>query len=215
MFQKSISLSGKSDSLIIDWGHDWSNLSIRQKGRLVGSFETKEELELGHRFRLDNGQEILVILRDTGLEVWHQGKDLVSGTASGQVALFDRSINVLILVGLIQLGAVPPLIFAVEGVGLGLSIAGGVAAMAVVVGLSFWAKRTGDKTPFWVGIGFCVLDLGLLRFSIPNDLWQISVSIVGTCIALAKLLYQGILSAPPAITQRRDWGRDAPLDSDM
>ncbi len=215
MYQKSISLSGKSDSLIIDWGHDWSNLSIRQKGRLVGSFHDKEELELGRRFLLADGQEILVVLRDTGLEVWHQGKDLVSGTASGQVALFDRSVNILILVGLIQLGAVPPLIFAVEGVGLGLSIAGGIAAMGIVVGLSFWAKRTGDKTPFWVGIGFCVLDLGLLHFSISSNVWQISLCIIGICLSLIRLLYLGVQSAPPSITYRRDWGRDAPLDSEM
>lgn len=213
MYQKSISLSDKSDSIIIDWGQDWSNLSIRQKNRLVGSFQNKEELELGRRFVLANGQEILVILRDTGLEVWHQGKDLVSGIASGQVSLFDQAVNVLILVGLIQLGAVPPLIFAVlEDVGIGPAIAGGLVSAALLIGAGLWIKRTGNKDPFWVGIGFCVLDLGLVYYSVA---WQFSLIILVACASLGTALYQGIRSAPPAITYRRDWGQDAPLDSDM
>jgi len=212
MFQKSISLADKSEPLIIDWGPDWSHLSIRQKGRLVGAFQTKEELEMGGRFRLPNGQEIHVLLRDTGLEVWHQGKDLVSDTASGRVPELDKALNTLWYVGAIQLFAVPPLVHTTFQVWW-LSGASGFAALAFFVGSVFWVKRTGNKLPFWFGIGFCLLDLCLLFLTVPQNLWHLSVIILGVSLTFIFRLYKFIQAPLPNTTHRRDLGPDSPLDS--
>lgn len=214
MFQKSVSLADKSESLIIDWGPDWSYLSIRQKGRLVGSFQTKEELELGRQFRLPDGQEIHVLLRDTGLEVWHQGKDLVSDTASGQVPVLDKAIVDLQFVGLVQLAALPPLIHALTD-SVWLSAAGGIAAAAFLIGSGFWVKRTGNKLPFWFGIGFCVIDLSLLHLTLTQTAWEVSIFIALFCSTLIFRLYKHFQAPLPAMTHRRDLGPDAPLDSDI
>jgi hypothetical protein len=214
MFQKSVSLADKSASLIIDWGPDWSHLSIRQKGRLVGAFQTKEELELGRQFRLPDGQEIHVLLRDTGLEVWHQGKDLVSDTASGQVPILDKAILELQSAGLVQLVALPPLIRALTD-SVWLSAAGGIAAAAFLIASGFWVKRTGDKLPFWLAIGFCVIDLSLLFITLPGGMWRISILIALVCGTFIFRLYRHLQAPLPTIVQRRDLGPDAPLDSDI
>lgn len=214
MYQKSVSLADKSDSLVIDWGQDWNHLSIRQKGRLVGSFQSREELELGRRFILPDGQEIFVLLRDTGLEVWHQGKDLVSDTASGKVPALDRAVGILQFVGLVQLGAIPPLVYEATDV-MWLAAAAGVAAAAFLIGSGFWVKRTGNKLPFWLGIGFCVLDLSLLFLTVPQEMWRLSVFIVAFCIVFIVRLYKGVQAPLPAMAYRRDLGPDAPLDSEL
>lgn len=211
MQQKTVSL-GRGESLDINWGHDWSNLSIHQRGQLIGSFQDKAELKLGKKFKLPDGQDLTVLLREgDDLEMWHGGKELVSGTRSGQVDHFRRAVNALQTTGIVQFVAIPILLSGwmdAESVGYDLALRLGIGAvfgLGTLLGLSTWAKRTGNKAPFWIGILFCIINY--LAFN----------GFAGTVIAgiLIYFLAKGIQAKPPQFTRPGGWVEGAPLDHNL
>ena len=212
MQQKTVSL-GRGEWLDISWSDNWSNLSIHQHGQLIGSFQDSAELNLGKKFKLLNGQDLMVLLRDDNdIEVWYQGKEVVSGIKSGQVDHSRRAINALKTVGLVQFVAIPVLLGRWMGQAfdhphnllLGLA-AGAICGLGILFGLSHWVQKTGHKTPYWIGLLFCFLNYFAFGGIAPGIL-------LGT---LGYFLIQGIQAKPPHHTQHGGLTEGTPLDHNL
>jgi hypothetical protein len=203
MYQKAVTIS-PGETLVISWEQNWSNLSIHKQGVLIGSVKEKADLKVGRQFSLPDGRIFMVLVSDYGLEVWHNGVELVSGTQTGAVDGFGSAFKALISVGSIQLTG--SIIF-MSGTGFAggvfLSIIGGI-----LIGLGLWARNSGSKSPFWIGIALCLLNILL-------DI--LAASIFGLVLSgiLLYYLYRGTKSVPPQPTVKKSINENTPLDSDL
>lgn len=206
MNQKIVTLS-PGETLVIEWAQNWSNLSIRQNGALIGTVQDKLELKGGRTFSLPDGRKITVLVSDYGLEVWHNGVELVSGTQSGSVDGFGSAFKALISVGTIQLVLSVVFLGKWNAAGLLMSVLG-ASAGGILIGLGLWARNSGSKAPFWIGIVLCVVNIILALAS--GTLAGILITGI-----LLYYLYRGTQSAPPQPTRKKVIDPNAPLDSDL
>jgi hypothetical protein len=203
MQQMTVSLNA-TENLVVEWGSNWSNLSIRQNGQLIGSVQDPQDLKTGRRFSLPDGREILVIVQKKELEIWHDGKELVSGLQSGQKDDFKLAHQALIGIGILQLviGLVVLLINSSSELVIGEAIVG-----SLFIGLGFWARMTGSKIPYWIGMVFCALNI-------------VATVIMGSMAGILLLgiliyyLYKGT-QADPRFSKIRKSGSDDPLDAGL
>ena len=102
MNQKIVTLK-PGQTLVVEWAQNWSNLSIHKDGILIGSVAEKADLKVGRRFVLPGGGEIMIMLANHGLELWHENKELVSGMRNGEVDGFARAYKALYFAGSMEL----------------------------------------------------------------------------------------------------------------
>jgi len=207
MYQKTVTLDN-SDLLLIEWGENLSNMTVKKDGEIIGAFNDKDELKQGRSFLLPDRRLVTVVYTDYGLEVWQNGVELVSGGKSGYVDGFNSAIKGLNWVGGAQLVFAPILFFITPeelrwANSIGLVVAGGI-----LLGLGYWAKKTGNKTPFWIAIGFCVLNI---LITIASG----SASGIIISAILIYYLYRGTKSDAPAPARKPFSDPNAPLDSDL
>lgn len=206
MNQKTIML-GPGQTLVVEWDKNWSNLSVRNNGVLIGRVADKVELKGGRDFLLPDGGVIKVLVSDYGLELWHNGVELVSGTKSGEKDHFGSAFKALISVGTLQLVFAVLSLFSLNTFGLFSAVI--IATIGgILIGLGLWARDSGNKSPFWIGIVLCLINI---VFSL------LAVSIVGLLITgvLLYYLYRGTQSVPPQPTRKKSLDMNAPLDSDL
>lgn len=157
MNQSNVQIS-PTESIQLSWENNWSNFAIRQNGQIIGEIPTKDDLKMGRNFKTASGKTITPILRGTSnLEIWCDGKDLVTGVASGTADDFLYAVRTLFVVGgiLTLIGAAT--FFASQNF-MTLPI---LAVGLIYIGLGWQANKTGDTMPFKIGMGLNVLTLVL------------------------------------------------------
>lgn len=192
-------------SLLLQWSEGWNNLEVYYQNKLLGYCPDAEALKLGKSIHLPDGEPLTLVLREDNLEIWYRGADLISQTRAGEVDHFQRAVNALQVVGVIQLIVAPVIIYQFSydfrwSMVLGLAIAG-----ALILGLSYWAKKTGNKTTFWIGIACCI----------PAFLLWPSLLNGGILSVLAYFLYKGTQAPPPLTARQHEMDETGPLDQNM
>jgi len=204
MKQLRIPLDGGT-SLSLQWGRRWSNFQVYYQNGLLGSFSDREELKIGKKFTLPNAEPVMIVLREDNLEVWYRGADLVSHTASGEIDHFQRAVHALQVVGFIHIVVAPVVLYNLTNNFKWSVLAGLACAGMTMLGLSYWAKRTGNKTPFWIGLALCI----------PSYLlWSSAASAILHGM-LVLFLYKGTQAKPPLTVQQEDVEEGAPLDQNL
>lgn len=200
MYQKTINLS-PTETLSIEWERKYTNLNIRKNGALIGSIQDPNELKTGRRFSLPEGGEIMVLVTNNGLELWHNGKELVSGLTSGKADDYGMAYKALAIFGSLQLVIVVLVLLLSHDINpwimIGVSVSG-----PVLIGLSAWAWRSGSKVPFQIAMVVCVLNIVLPLLSI-RLIWGV----------LIYYLYKGTQAEPLHIAPTKQVDMDGPLDS--
>ncbi len=207
MNQKIITLANSSE-IQVSLATDLSHLTIEKDGEIVGVIENRDELKQGKSFRLPDQQQITVIYTQYGLEVWQNGKELVSNAQSKSVEGFARAVSWLKWVGGIQLG-LSPILYLIKEDETRVFEAGALVFIGLLLlGLGFWAEKTGSKVPFWIGIVFCVVNI-VLTIS--------SGSIAGIFVTSFMLyyLFQGTKAEAPNQRPQIFSDPNAPLDSEF
>lgn len=214
MYQKTVTLQNGA-LLDFEWEEGLANMTLKKDGAVVGAFNNSDELRQGRRFTLPDGQQVTVVYTEFGLEVWQNGEELVSGGTSASVEGFDSAVKGLLWLGGAQLVLAPVAYFLRSSsvfngaesssleAAIGLIIAGGS-----LLGLGFWARQTGSKTPFWIGIVLGVLNIYLTISSGGRGGLFITA-------VLIYYLYMGTRSESPRPKRKPFSGTNAPLDSDL
>jgi hypothetical protein len=210
MYHKIVQLDN-SDQIIVEWENDVSNMTIQKDGTLIGTFIDKEDAKLGRRFTLPDGCEFTVVYSQFGLEVWQNGVELVSGGKSSYADGFGYAAKWLFWLGIARLIFAPILFFTkirtseidAWAAALGNGVSGGI-----FLGLGLWAKKTGSKMPFWIGIVFAGLQIVLILLSGEF----LGIILLGVLI---YYLYQGIQADAPIRKRKPSHSANAPLDSDL
>lgn len=207
MNQKIITL-GNASQVQISWETDLSNLTIEKDGVIVGVIDDRDVLKQGKSFILPDQQQITVVYTQYGLEVWQNGKELVSNAQSKSVEGFARAVSWLKWVGGIQF-VFAPILYLIRDDETRIFEAGAMVFIgSLLLGLGFWAEKTGSKVPFWIGIVFCV---GNIVLTIAGG------SIAGIFITSFMLyyLFQGTKAEAPERVRRIFTDPNAPLDSGL
>ncbi len=207
MHQQTVTI-GPFDLLELEWEEDFMNMTIKRDGSVIGSFVDKDELKLGRRFSLPDQRQITVIYTEFGLEVWLNGVELVSGGKSGSVEGFANAVKGLTWVGVAQLVFALFLFFIDTDKSRLAATIGLVIAGSLLLGLAFWAKQTGSKIPFWIGIVFCALNILVTIASGSAS----GILITGV---LLYYLYKGTKSEAPIPKRKQFNDPNAPLDSNL
>jgi hypothetical protein len=84
MPQKTVQIG--EQELRLDWTRRYRSLSVYTNEQPLWTFQNRQDLQLGRKLRLSDGQIVTVILSDPhGLEVWHNGREMLSNTQTGYV----------------------------------------------------------------------------------------------------------------------------------
>lgn len=208
MYQKILHLDNANDPISLEWGDDYSYLTIRKDGVLIGSFADKAELKLGRRFNLPDQRQIIVVYTELGLELWYNGVELFSKTKSGSTDTFSNAVKMLIWLGGVQLVFIPVLYFIYEVEEKALFFSERIFMAALLLGLGFWAKKTGNKTPFKIAIGFAALNIIL-------TLASGSLSGVPFSGLLIYYMVLGVKGDAPTMPRKQNLDPNTPLDSNL
>lgn len=208
MYKQIVNLA-PGEMLQLDWGKNYRDFSICLNGQLLGSFPDKAALKLGHRFNMPGDREITVILSNQGLEVWHNGTDLLSGLKTGFVDHFKRATQFLIGLGIFELviGLVVALFFSSNsGKEIGVIAITILAPASILIGLGVWAKMTGSNAPL-------IIALVLLALTVALTLAKGKLTgVIITGIVIYQL-YMGIRTGAVPKQSKARLDQEGPLDA--
>lgn len=197
MRKLNVSLGGPLEFLHIEYSEDWSYVLIQKEDTTIGEIKDIDALKQGRSFYLPDRSQITVVLSEFGLEVWQNGKELVSGGKSKSIVGFSRAANALFYVGIANIvlsGFAYMMMISSTSFEKARLKSLAIAFLGLVlIGLGFWAKKTGSKIPFWIGIGLACL----------NILATLAYGRGGILVSgiLIYYLYKGTQSEPPVETQ--------------
>ena len=201
-----------SPPITVSWDTRYNDISIQHGSDLLGKFRSLQEAELGQVFVLPDGRSIRAVFERRRPSIWH-GDQKIAGDPS---AITPTDGFYAAVKGLIWLGAANLFFAIVLGVqhrSMSILQLGDTTLRLIVVGvlmltLGFWAKMTGSKTPFWIGIAFFLLNMAFILFT--QSYSGLIVSAV-----LIYYLYKGTQSEAPILARKPFSSRNAPLDSDL
>lgn len=171
MLQHTIPLPDQIDPLLIEWERGWRNFTVRYDGQLLLSVPEKADLLVGTKFLLPDGQALTIVLRDPEIELWYQGRDLISGIANGSFDPFQHAARSLEAVAGLQLiGALFYAALAPAGWKVIMAVAL-VCFAGLLYGLSKRVYSPKYKIAFWLGLVGCVLVLPLIATR-RGGLWK-------------------------------------------
>jgi hypothetical protein len=163
MYRKIVKLRS-GETLVIEWQESWRHLVVKMDNQVLGNVETWEELKAGRRFQLPNGKPIMVLVSDYGLEVWHEGVEVVSGTKSGATDFFGSAFRALMSVGAIDMAlGLINLVAESSFLRYILCLALFVTGLAMFV-LGIFTKKNTAKSNFILGFVFGGLSIILSIF---------------------------------------------------
>lgn len=204
MYQKTVKLEN-ADLLVLEWAENLSNLIIKKEGAIIGSMNSKDELKQGRRFAVPGGQYITVVYSEHGLEVWQNGKELLSGSKSGDTNGAAAAFGGMVLIGVVQaiFGVFAYLALKEQNL-LGAVLFGSPGF--VLLGMALWSKLSTNKTPYIIAIVVCVLDLVFLWHNL------FGVILLGGLIYYLTLAIKAEVPQPAKLMFSDP---DAPLDSNL
>lgn len=188
MYSETITLKENSQ-IKFEWEAGFHSFTVSQNGRILDEIPL-DQLKNGKNVRLEDGTSIMPHVSNGKLAVWKDGVNILTGKASGSSDHFGSACTTLYILAALQLvgGVIIGLISGEQEIMIATIIAA-VAISGLLAGLGYWAKSQGTQTPFWIGIGFCVLNIVL-------TLSQGSAGgIVVSCVAI-YYLYKGTQSEP-------------------
>jgi hypothetical protein len=208
MYQQIVTLQD-TDTLVLEWEEYWHDLTVKKDGKLLATLSDKATLSSGRQVILPDGKSILVVLTKNGLEVWYEGRELVSNLKTGKTDHYGIAFKAMVFVGamnllggFIQLGGVLKTPFKLAAcVGL-------LAIGAILVAIGTWWRYRGDKAPLWVGLILIVINLPLSIY-LPNYLTAI------TSFYLLHNMYLGLQAQPYQPRHKKIIQENSPLDSDL
>ncbi|MBK8556039.1 MAG: hypothetical protein IPL65_09875 [Lewinellaceae bacterium] len=203
MYQQTVPIDA-SDSLTISWEKGWRFIEVRYKGNLIINFPDKEDICYGRKFTLPDKGEFLIIMEKREMEIWYQGKELIRGIVSGMSDDYGKAVSALKYVAILQLVlAIPFYFLKMAGLELVLTL---LFIAGLLFALHFWAQKTGDKVPLWIGLVFFGLNIAVTL---------ISGSLAGVLISgvMIYMLYKGIHAEQIQEVPVRTLQDDGPLDS--
>jgi len=149
MFQKYITLDNGND-ILISWEKGWKNLTISKNNEIYYNATSKEELEMSKVIYLPNNQTIHIRLFNNELELWHNGKDLISNMTNGESNHFRNAYRTLYLIGILTISVSLLFIFLIRNdisiKNLLPSIVIGIFGLLNLI-LGYWAEIKEDKLP--------------------------------------------------------------------
>lgn len=147
MYKQAVALPS-GDTLQLSWRSNYSNVYIYLHDELIGFFPDKAALKLGQRFVLPDGSQITVILARHGLEVWQNGKDLLTGIETGgHDHFYDATSSVIEFGGLyVMISFLVALMSGFHRDAFTIILVGLILA-GVHIGLGVWARISGSKLP--------------------------------------------------------------------
>lgn len=207
MFRKTVLVD--KESVQIEWEKNFSRMEIKMNDQVIGTIEGQDAIMQGRSFWLPDRSQITVLYRDSELEVWRNGQELVRGDKAGSVADFQKAGTALQWFGIFQLVVSPIYLFRDTSntanwwlMGVQILFGGGL------VGLSVWAKKGYSKTPIWIGLGLTLL---LFAATILNGSPKGFLAI----LIMGYYLINGLRGAVPERPQETFSDINAPLDSDL
>jgi hypothetical protein len=167
MYHSIVQISA-DESIELNWEKNWTNFALLQDGQIIGKIPTKAELIAARNIRTKSGKILTPVLRDGQLEIWYNGKDLVSGMGNGSQNYFGMACKTMHFVG----GGLT-----IFGFILLLDVYRAASLVVIPLGLLFLGlARKADKTGnlLYLKIGFGILQFipigGYLGRSIRQEI---------------------------------------------
>ncbi len=138
---------GASELIELTWGADWSDFTMLQDGKPIAKIQNKENLKVARSYRTNNGKIITPLLQNDQLELWCDGRDVISGMKSGRQNGFSTACKAMNFLGgaLVFIG----LLFGLNGfiwVALAICIVG-----FIYLYLAWQANKTNNKKYLRIG----------------------------------------------------------------
>ena len=203
MYQQIITLENQK-RLILSWSKDWSDFTIRHNQDIIGTIPNKSDLQIGRNINVPGTGVVFIRLNIDHIEVWFNGKELVTNTINGQKDHFKTAYYVIFSVAVLQ--AIGGLLFiSIDPTWL---IFGAMMAItAILVGLGVWAKMAKSVAPLWVMV--VILTLLFLSNVVMRNI--IGAIVIGVMLYyLVKGAQAGPLLPVNPVTKLED---DEPLDA--
>lgn len=160
----SLPLPDQALPLRIEWERGWNNFTLHYGDQPLGTAAERADLEVGHIFRLPDGQRLIVVLRDPELEVWYRGTDIVNGIASGQRDPFSASAKSLQTIGGLQFLCVPVYWFILPSyIQWPMAVVMGASGLFLIF---FWKKMYSPryKQITWFALAACITVIPMFLF---------------------------------------------------
>lgn len=211
MYYKTFFMA-ESPPIMVSWDKRYTDVSIQQGAVLLGKFASLLEAEQGKTFVLPDGRSIRAVFERRMPCVWHDDKKLEADSA----AITPNDGFFAAVKGLIWLGSAHLFFALVVGfkhwnmstLQLGDTTMRLIISGVILLILGFWAKMTGSKTPFWIGIAFFALNMALILFAQSYSGLIISA-------VLIYYLYKGTQAEAPVPARKPFSDQNTPLDSDL
>lgn len=211
MYQKSFFLDN-SPPITVSWDTRYDDISIQQGANVLGKFASLQEAEQGKTFVLPDGRSIRAVFERRMPYIWHENKK-IDGDSS---AITPTDGYFAAVKGLLWLGAAHfffALIVGFRHLGMSTLSLGDTALRLIISGiillaLGFWAKMTGSKTPFWIGIAFFALNIAFILYAQTYSGLIISA-------VLIYYLFKGTQAEAPIPARQPFSNQNTPLDSDL
>jgi hypothetical protein len=172
--QQTITIAASNESLDLTWEENWRNFTITQNGKVICQLKDYKELKVARRAVTAAGRVVVFLLnQDDFLEIWCNGRELISGSVSGDINYIAKACGAIRFCGYsyIVVGS----LFAFEfptGVSVILIAVGGICHF-----LAWQAKRTGKKIYLQMALFPCIVAIpfgrpigGILRADIMADI---------------------------------------------
>lgn len=212
MYKHQINIEGLG-VLDLVWVYNWSFLMLTMRGESLRIFGSKEELLAGQSVALPDGREIYVHHDGKNLNIWLDGKELLSGKAKGDFSPWDYDNAVLAIFGFGILGIIIGLfiLFSVKNdyeinALRVLLIVDLLVSGCILIALGFWAKYTYSKIPLYIALAIALVSIALLSINGAN----IGVVIIGFFM---YYLFKGIRVLPSKERRREKIDMHGPLDA--
>jgi hypothetical protein len=141
--RKTITIPATGEVLELSWSNAWANFTMSQNGRLLCQMRDKEDLKVASRAVTQAGKTLITMLNQDGhLEIWCDGRELLSGSRSGDINYISKACGSIRFCG-----------YGYALIGAVAAFEGGLNGWAIIFGslcllcffFAWMAERTGKK----------------------------------------------------------------------
>lgn len=201
--------------LDLEWDDKWNYLTLAMNGQTLGNFKGKQSLLDGQRVALPDGREIYVHHDGKELNIWLNGRELLSGMVTGDSGTsdFNGAVSAIFVYGVFGIVVGLIRIFLATNYDnldtLSILLITDVLAFGcILIALGFWAKYTDSKIPLYIALVIALVSIVLRSINGAT----IGVVIIGFFI---YHLYKGIRATPSNVRRMKKIDMDGPLDANI